>query len=684
MGKYKRILVWTLSIMMAMGLLLPSTIHAESNVINITNADELAEAIKNQQEDQEGNIQSNTTIELAGDIQLSEELYLKDVNNITIKGNGHTITASDDFKMNTEGQIQLVKVENAKNIVFDNVVLKATPSTKHVLDVYQAEVAIQDVTLDHENAQSGAPLIVNGGQVTLKGKVEFVTGEKSWYAANVDSKNGEAILTKDSEAQVLFSGDANKSLIKVDQNNGNNAEVKGLDKLQEGLYGYCAATIGDVQYHSVQAAVNNAKNGDTVVVKAGRHDEEVKITDKAIHLYGEEGAELFNVVAINTTDEELEGLSIENIHFYGASNTITADVNPSTIYIQGKYKDVVIKNNEMILEERRVDSSHPSDYSIAITTSGGMNGFTVENNTIKNYTMSAYHNPDWSDSKKQVSNDIVYNGNSFENILSGVYFGGVKDAVVVNNSFIKSNGVRIDYGTSVSQIENNKFISRPDDTSFGSYAIRFYEDGLAGSVDLSDNYWGTKDIDSVIDNQGEYKYQLETYYVSEELTDKNIDTNIFDLDSVSVELQEGAKLTIKVTAKDYDGNPVDVKWLSADEKIAKVEDGVITAISSGKTTITVDANGKVRKIEVTVTKKVIEQKPDVEKPKPEDNNTKNPTVTVEPKPDTQKPTQSTTTDQTVETNDMHNVTLYMSLCALTLVGVGIVTLMKKREQLLNK
>ena len=405
-------------------------------------------------------------------------------------------------------------------------------------------------------------------------------------------------MNVDDNAVVTFSGDTTKLPVFVSNSTGTST-VTGLEDLGNGVYGEVAATIGENKYSSVQLAVDAAKDGETVVVASGRHEEEVKILNKAIKLVGEEGAELFGVVAVNTTDEELEGLTIENIHFYGASNLVSLDTNASTIYLQGKYKDVVIKDNELILEETLGNAP----YTVAITTGAGINGMLVENNVIKNYTMSAYHNPDWANPTVSASNDISYVGNSFENILSGIYFGGTENVTVTDNTFTKANGVRFAYGSTIADLSENAFVSRPDDTSFGSYAVRFYEDGVSGEANLSDNYWGTTDIESVIANESEdFEYTLDTYYVSADRTDKNTDTNVFELDSLEVELQEGATLTVNVTAKDHEGNPVPVTWTSQDESVATVKDGVITAVKEGQTVIVANANGVTREIKVTVVK----------------------------------------------------------------------------------
>lgn len=141
-------------------------------------------------------LKSNTTIELDGDIQVDEEVYIKDVDGITVKGNGHTITASENFKMNIEGQIQLFKVENGENLTLENVKLVGTDKTKHCLDVYKVEnLVLKDVTLNHENASDGAPLVINGSTVAVEGALNLVTGANSWYGINVDDKSGDAAIS---------------------------------------------------------------------------------------------------------------------------------------------------------------------------------------------------------------------------------------------------------------------------------------------------------------------------------------------------------------------------------------------------------------------------------------------------------------------------------------------------------
>ena len=96
-------------------------------------------------------VRDNTTIELASDITLDEGLYFvgeddNPVENLTINGNGHTITASDTFHTNSYGQNNLVKFDKVENAVLENVTLETNELAKHVLDVYDTTLTIENVT----------------------------------------------------------------------------------------------------------------------------------------------------------------------------------------------------------------------------------------------------------------------------------------------------------------------------------------------------------------------------------------------------------------------------------------------------------------------------------------------------------------------------------------------------------
>ena len=173
-----------------------TNVNVESMTIKVDGNINLAKQVINGMRD-------NTTVELCDNVEVDEEVYIR-ADNVTIKGNGHTITAADNFAVNLEGQINLAKVE-ADNVTISDVKFVSTDKTKHTLDVYGADgLTLNNVVLDHTNAQSGAPLINNSSNITVTGTFETITGDNSWYAINVDDKVGSATITFDDSAAVAF------------------------------------------------------------------------------------------------------------------------------------------------------------------------------------------------------------------------------------------------------------------------------------------------------------------------------------------------------------------------------------------------------------------------------------------------------------------------------------------------
>lgn len=201
------------------------------------------------------NLRAGTTIELEDDVEISEGLYIVDKDNITIKGNGHTIKAADDFTTNAYGQNNLVKVDSSDNVVLDNVRLEGTADSKHVLDVYQSDnLWLNDVTLDHANSETGAPLINNASDIHVDGVLTLVIGDGSWYAANVDNKNGDAIITFEENGDMVI-----------------------VDKSTEG--NKPGIVIEDTNPHAVAVLIDNSSKMDIVTKEDGSYIKGVKPQD---------------------------------------------------------------------------------------------------------------------------------------------------------------------------------------------------------------------------------------------------------------------------------------------------------------------------------------------------------------------------------------------------------------------
>lgn len=126
-----------------------------------------------------------TTIKLTEDVQLDAMLNI-DTKGITLDLNGHTITASANFS-GTGNDSHLVDVHE-DNVTIKGGTLQTTDRNKHALNVYGAsEFKLENMTLDHTTASTGAPMVVNGSTVKVSGTLTLKTGEKSWYGMNIDS-----------------------------------------------------------------------------------------------------------------------------------------------------------------------------------------------------------------------------------------------------------------------------------------------------------------------------------------------------------------------------------------------------------------------------------------------------------------------------------------------------------------
>lgn len=126
--------------------------------------------------------------------------------NVMLDLNGKTINSTDSF-VGRGNKAHLIDI-TAFNVSIKNGYLAAGINNNHTLNIYSAKnVIIENITIDGLNAGiGGAPLIVNASDVILKGNVNIITGKKSWYGMNVDSRNigGNAV-----GASVEFSNNSN-------------------------------------------------------------------------------------------------------------------------------------------------------------------------------------------------------------------------------------------------------------------------------------------------------------------------------------------------------------------------------------------------------------------------------------------------------------------------------------------
>lgn len=180
---------------------------------------------------------------------------------------------------------------------------------------------------------------------------------------------------------------------------------------------------GGADYTSIQEAIDNSNDGDTIYVYSGYYDEQVVI-NKAINLTGEDKQNTYvGRIQLGSLDEDIDYINVSGFHlgyYYVAHNYIHVDANNSSV-------------TNCIVEE--IDTSCPESHGI------GISGFynTISNNIIRN---------------------IQY---------QGIFGGGSYTDISYNEIYnIGCNGMHIS-GGGYGIIHNN------DISSCGMYAIRIRE-----------------------------------------------------------------------------------------------------------------------------------------------------------------------------------------------------------------
>ena len=216
------------------------------------------------------NLPEGTTVELTGDVTVHKTAYIS-ANNVTIDGNGHKIIAADDIVADTNytvaAQTNVLSVgsmpegTHIDGVMVKDVTIVASAASRNLLNPYDASVTIEgDVVLDHSNATTGAPLMVNKSDVTVAGNLDAVTGDASWYAASVSGENSALTVADGATFDMTGTG---PNVLVADKTAKVDMGASG-EQLADGTYGEVAARIGDAAYNTLETAVAAVKDGETI------------------------------------------------------------------------------------------------------------------------------------------------------------------------------------------------------------------------------------------------------------------------------------------------------------------------------------------------------------------------------------------------------------------------------------
>ena len=214
---------------------------------------------------------SGDTVKLMRNVTASAIITINKA--ITLDGNGKTLTST---------AARAINVETSGNVVISNLTIQAAERAVNIIN-QPANVTLNNVTATAKNnavmlatSAENANLTVNDSHLTGLATVNVASANSVveindttivnvdasaaenygaitvWTSAenaNVTVNGGEIIVADDSRKAYVFPG---------------SATVKGVDDI-----GYIIATVGDAGYESLEKAIEEAKNGETIEMMRG-------------------------------------------------------------------------------------------------------------------------------------------------------------------------------------------------------------------------------------------------------------------------------------------------------------------------------------------------------------------------------------------------------------------------------
>lgn len=236
-------------------------------------------------------------------------------------------------------------------------------------------------------------------------------------------------------------------------------------------------TVGEnsqANYTMIQEAINNADDGDTILVYSGVFSENV-IVNRSVSIKSNSGNPDDTIIQAANSEEHVFNVTKDNVTISGFKITGACDFVRSSvagICLEGVNKNI-ISNNKLSQNVVGIDlqSSH--------------------NNVLKNNT--AYDNERGISLTNSNSNNLI-NNDAFNNRF-GIYFWGSKNNILSDNnvSLSEEDGIWIEDGSGNNTLSNNT-VSNSDGS--GIFLTESSNNNIIESNSVTSNFIGIQIVDS--------------------------------------------------------------------------------------------------------------------------------------------------------------------------------------------
>jgi nitrous oxidase accessory protein len=274
---------------------------------------------------------------------------------------------------------------------------------------------------------------------------------------------------------------------------------------------------------TIKAAVEQAKNGDTIVVKSGTYKEHnITVINKSINIIGEDNP---------VVDGELQG-SIFNIHANNFSIEGLNIINVGSSYIEEFAAILVSNSKDFEIKNNRLENAY---YGILIEKSSEGK---ISNNIISSHAEEEANSGNgihlWHSENMTISN------NQITKMRDGIYFEFVNNSTVSKN--ICRNNIR--YGLHFMFSNNDEYLDNIFDNNGAGVAVMFSK-YIKMYRNLFKKNWGTASYGLLL----------------KEITDAELKNNIFEDNTIGINADGTTRM--EYIENDFLNNGYAIKVLGA-------------------------------------------------------------------------------------------------------------------------